>query len=107
MLTQFKHHKSSEQSDSGPRTSQAEALVFYSIGILRGFCQRNAAGRSVRVRLVDTKTLMHQSMGYVAYSGKKKAIGKYPACVDVVKCGVLCREEHEVGYATGSHAIMR
>ena len=46
-------------------------------------------------------------MSHEAYSSKIKAIGKYPACVDVVKCGVLHREKHEVGYATGSHAIMR
>ena len=46
-------------------------------------------------------------MGYKAYSGKTKAIDKYPACVDAVKCGVLHREKHEVGYATGSEAIMR
>ena len=46
-------------------------------------------------------------MGYVAYSGKIMAIGKYPACVDAVKCGVLHPENHEVGYATGSHAIKR
>ena len=46
-------------------------------------------------------------MSYEADSGKIKAIGKYPACVDAVKCGVLHRKKHEVGYATGSHAIMR
>ena len=46
-------------------------------------------------------------MGYEAYCCETKAISKYPACVDAVKCGVLYREKHEVGYATGSHAIMR
>ena len=46
-------------------------------------------------------------MDYAAYSGKTKAIGKYPACVDAVKCAVLHREKQEAGYATGSHAIMR
>ena len=69
-------------------------------------CQRNAAGRLVRACLVDIKTLMYQHMSNEAYSGKMKAIGKYPACMDVVKCGVLHRKKHEVGYATDSRAIM-
>ena len=45
-------------------------------------------------------------MGYEAYSGKTKAIGKYLACVEEVKCRVLHREKHEVGYATGFVTIM-
>ena len=107
MRKESSHHKNPDQSDSGLRTLQAEALVFSSLGILWGFCQQNTAGRSVRARFVGIKTLTYQHMSYEAYSGKIKAIGKYSACVDEVKCGVLHREKHEVGYATGSHAIMR
>ena len=50
---------------------------------------------------------MHQHLGFEAYSSNTKAICKYPACVDVVKFGVLHWEKHEVGCATGCHAIMQ
>ena len=63
--------------------------MFSLIGILWGFCLRNAAGHSVRARLVDITTLTRPHMGYEAYSGKTKAIGKYPACMDAMNCVVL------------------
>ena len=50
---------------------------------------------------------MHRQIDYEGHPGKTKAIGLYPACRVAVKRGVLEREKHEVGYATGSHAIMR
>ena len=50
---------------------------------------------------------MHRKIDYEEHPGKTKAIGLYPACWVAVKRGVLERENEEVGYATGSHAIMR
>ena len=46
-------------------------------------------------------------IGYEGYLGITKAIGKYTACRVAAKCGVLEQRKHEVGYATGSHVIMR
>ena len=45
-------------------------------------------------------------MGYEAFPGKTKAIGKYPARWVAMKRGVLEREKNEVGCATDSHVIM-
>jgi hypothetical protein len=80
--------------------------VFSSIGIVWGLCSRNAAGRSVRAFLGDLETFMHPHMVCEAFRGKTKAVGKYPACRAAVKRGVLERQKHEVGCATGSHVIM-
>ena len=80
--------------------------MFSSIGIVCRLFSRNAAGRSVRAFLGDLKKFTHLHMGCEAFPGKTKAIGKYPACRVAVKRGVLEREKHEVGYATGSHVIM-
>ena len=50
---------------------------------------------------------MDQYNGYEGYSGKMKAIGKYTACQVATKHGVLERGKRKVGYATGSHVLMR
>ena len=50
---------------------------------------------------------MHRKIDYEEHPGTTKAIGLYPACRVAVKRGVLEREKEEVGYATGSHAIIR
>ena len=107
MLKIYKNHNDPYWSNSGLCTSQAEPLVFSSIGILWGFCYWNAAGRSVRARRVDIKTLMNLNIAYEGHAGKSKAIGDHPACIDAVEWGVLRREKHEVVYATGSHAVVR
>jgi hypothetical protein len=45
-------------------------------------------------------------MGWEAFPGKTKAIGKYPARWVALKRGVLEREKIEVGCATDYHVIM-
>ena len=50
---------------------------------------------------------MDRHIGYEGYYSKTKAIGKDTACRVAAKRGVLERGKHEVGYATGSHMIMR
>ena len=50
---------------------------------------------------------MDRHIGYEGYSSKTKAIGKDTACRVAAKRVVLERGKHEVGYATGSHVIMR
>ena len=50
---------------------------------------------------------MHPYIAYEGHPGKTKAIGDLPACLGQEKRGVLQREKHEGGYATGSHMIMR
>ena len=49
---------------------------------------------------------MDQHIGYNAYPGKTKAIGKYPAFWVAAKRRVLEREKHNVGYAMGSHVTI-
>ena len=45
-------------------------------------------------------------MGWEAFPGKTKAIGKYPARWVAIKRGVLEREKHEVGCGTDSHVVI-
>ena len=87
--------------------SRIEPLDFACGGILSGFCQRNAAARSVRPSSGDIKICMHRNIAYEGYPGKMKAIGYHPACQGAEKHEVLQREKHEGGYATCSHMIMR
>ena len=49
---------------------------------------------------------MHLPIGYEAYPGKTKAIGKCPARWVAMKRGVLEREEHAVSCDTDSRVIM-
>ena len=50
---------------------------------------------------------MHPYIAYEGIPGKTKAIADHPSCRGEEKRGVLQREKHEGGYATGFHMIMR